>query len=302
MAWRGFVKWRIATIKKLFLGIRSKLTSLKLTSLIGGRYIVLSISDLLIYLAILLFIFLLSWFSSPVQAETAGSFSTAKEWAEDVYGNGRVTFYCGCSYSASKVVDKESCGYVPRRPFTRSGKINKRANRAEWEHVLPASIMGKGLTCWGKGRGKFPQCVKSNGKLISGRACCQKVNKTFRRAHNDLVNLVPAIGEINADRSNHRYGIVEGEPRKYGLCDFEFRNRVAEPRIGVRGNIARIQLYLLEKYGSDLGFSFSADRLEMLQEWDDVDPVSEVEIKKNIKLCRKQGFGNPLVSDCVEVN
>jgi len=236
--------------------------------------------------------------SGLCQAETAGSFSTAKKWAEDVYGDRRISFYCGCQYSSSKVVDKESCGYVPRKPFTRSGKINIRANRIEWEHVLPASFMGNGLACWGKGRGQFDQCVRSNRKLISGRDCCQKVNKTFKRAHNDLVNLVPVIGEINANRSDHRYGIVEGETRKYGMCDFEFENNVAEPRMIVRGNIARIQLYLLEKYGSDLGFSFDADRLNMLHEWSDIDPVSDLEIKKNRRICLKQGFGNTLVSDC----
>ncbi len=36
-----------------------------------------------------------------------------------------------------------------------------------------------------------------------------------------LHNLAPSVGELNGDRSNHPYGIVEDEPREYGACDFE---------------------------------------------------------------------------------
>jgi deoxyribonuclease-1 len=193
------------------------------------------------YLLIVLAIFVL-----PVQAENiAGSFSTAKKWAEEsVYHDRRISFYCGCSYSEGKEVNQKSCGYSPRKPLTSSGKENTRDNRIEWEHVLPASLMGGHLSCWGSERGQFSQCVKSNGSLRSGRECCQKVNDTFRKAHNDLVNLTPAIGEVNGDRSNHRYGIVDNEPREYGACDFEFENNVAEPAVRIRGDIARIQLYI----------------------------------------------------------
>ena len=57
-----------------------------------------------------------------------------------------------------------------------------------------------------------------------------------------MYNLVPAVGEINGDRSNYKFGLIEDEPRVYGTCDFEvdFRNRIAEPPPHVRGDIARI--------------------------------------------------------------
>jgi len=243
----------------------------------------------------LIFVILLS--SLNVFAENAGSFSTAKKWAESIYSDHRTSFYCGCIYSAGKVVDKASCGYSPRKPFTRSGKVNKRANRIEWEHVLPASLMGQQLACWGSARGQYEQCVKSNGKLKSGRDCCLKVNDAFRHAHNDLVGLVPAIGELNADRSNYRYGIIEGESRKYGACDFEVENRIAEPPKKVRGDIARIQLYLLGAYGPDLGFLFDEPRFQMLRKWDVEDPVTDWERQRNKRIRAKQGGGNPLVDE-----
>jgi len=62
---------------------------------------------------------------------------------------------------------------------------------------------------------------------------------------NDLHNQVPSIGQVNGDRSNHPYGIVDGEPRKYGACDFEVGGspKVAAPNPHISGNAVRTWLY-----------------------------------------------------------
>jgi deoxyribonuclease-1 len=49
-------------------------------------------------------------------------------------------FYCGCAYEG-KQVDWLSCGYVPR-------KNPERAKRIEWEHVVPAWVLGHQRQCW----------------------------------------------------------------------------------------------------------------------------------------------------------
>ena len=243
---------------------------------------------------------MITCFSLTSVADIPSSFSKSKEIAEEeIYEDHRISFYCGCSYTENKEVNQVSCGYKPRKPLTRSGKENKRDNRIEWEHVLPASIMGENLSCWGDQRGElFPACVKSNGKLHNGRTCCQKVNPTFKNAHNDLVNLTPAIGEVNGNRSNHRYGIIEGETRKYGACDFEFEDNIAEPSERVRGDIARIQLYMLETYGEALNFSFTEERVEMLIDWAGQDPVSDWELTRNERICQQQDQSNFIISEC----
>ncbi len=234
-------------------------------------------------------------------ADIPSSFSKAKKLAlTQVYKDHHQSFYCGCSFNDKKQVDQASCGYEPRTPITKSGKENIRDNRIEWEHVLPASKMGAHLACWGNERRQFPQCVKSNGKLKSGRDCCQKVNVDFRNAHNDLVNLTPAIGEVNADRSNLPYTEITGEKRSYGQCDFEYDlvNKVVEPSELIRGDVARIQLYLLNKYGKDLGFEFSDTKQYMLDKWSENDPITEWEIERNKRICQAQGSGNNLIGKC----
>jgi deoxyribonuclease-1 len=75
----------------------------------------------------------------------------------------------------------------------------------EWEHVVPASRLGGDRTCWQE-REPFPECIRDNGSLRSGRECCRKVDPEFRAMEAELHNLVPSVGELNEDRSNLPYG------------------------------------------------------------------------------------------------
>jgi len=142
------------------------------------------------------------------------------------------SLYCGCPNSLSaRTFNAQSCGYVPRNN-------NIRAERLEAEHVVPAYWIANfhnGPNCWQKD----PSCG-------SARECCLANDARFERAHNDLVNLYPAIGELNADRSHYIFSILEGEDRAYGQCDFEVDRRadLAEPREDMRGDIARIYFYV----------------------------------------------------------
>lgn len=122
------------------------------------------------------------------------------------------------------------------------------------EHVVPAWEFGHQLQCWQEG----------------GRKGC-KNDPTFNAMESDMMNLVPAVGELNGDRSNFRYGMIEGEPRAYGQCDFEvdFKGRVAGPRPEVRGDIDRTYFYMAEKYG----LKISRKQRQLFEAWDRLDPV-----------------------------
>ena len=90
-------------------------------------------------------------------------------------------------------------------------KNEKRSDRVEWEHVVPASWFGSHRTCWKDGHAL---CGKKNGKPLKSRECCLKpgVDPDFQAAHNDPHNLFPAGGEVNGDRSAHPYGTVQAAP------------------------------------------------------------------------------------------
>nr|CAA6819569.1 MAG: Endonuclease I precursor (EC @ Extracellular deoxyribonuclease Dns (EC [uncultured Thiotrichaceae bacterium] len=214
----------------------------------------------------------------PAQMARSSDFSFSKSkyiLGTQVYKDYRIAFYSGCrfrQYQKKLVPVKSSCTYKVR-------KNENRGNRIEWEHVVPAWQFGHQLQCWQSG----------------GRAHCRSTNATFRQMEADLHNLVPAIGEINGDRSNYRFQMVEGEPRLYGKdinMEIDFQQRRAEPPENVFGDIARTYFYMKDKYG----FQLSATQDRLLRSWNNSDPVDEWEAKRNRLMTRIQGNHNPYVT------
>ena len=257
---------------------------------------------------ILIFIAILSL---PALAGYPSSFSNAKSKAEKyVYHDRNTTFYCQCDFVFDDIADidndgdvKEtkvnplSCGYNPRNPITSSGKENKRASRIEWEHVMPAHLMGGNLDQWQNPKA-YSECKRSNGKYLSGRDCAYKLVSSFKKAHNDMNNLTPAVGELNGDRSNFSFAIIEGEKRAYGQCDFEvdFATDLAKPADFVKGNIARIYFHMIKEHGAII----SDEEMAMMNSWDKADPVDEWECERNKRIEAVQGLANSYVSKACE--
>lgn len=173
----------------------------------------------------------------------ASSFSAAKRLLYDrVYAGHRISFYCGCGYDEKRQTALDSCGLE-------SMAADKRAQRIEAEHIFPAAQFGQSLPCW-RAPATFAQCLKPGGGQLTGRACCEKVDPTFATAHNDLQNLVPAVGAINGKRSDFNWGMVNGGQR-FGDCEIRIDASIrrGEPPAAVRGDIARTMLYMSDTYG-----------------------------------------------------
>ena len=195
-------------------------------------------------------------------AESPETFGSAKREAMRIFDDHRETFYCGCLFSRTKRVAPATCGFEPESESTRSYRI-------EWEHIVPASKLGEGRACWDHPE-RFAQC---RGK--SGRACCGRIDRSYRLAESDLLNLRPAVGELNAARSNHPFGIVPGEPRRWGACDFELEDGIVEPRPSIRGDIARAYLWMSFRHGVRL----SDAEWWRFMDWSLADPPDEWEIE-----------------------
>lgn len=185
-------------------------------------------------------------------------------------------FYCGCNWdwvgSSGGRIDFSSCGYQIRAQ-------QERAERTEWEHVVPASAFGQTRQCWRNG----------------GRENCNRSDPVFNRIEADLHNLVPAIGEVNADRSNFRFDEIAGEPGDYGSCEFEVDSgqRVAEPADQVKGQIARIYFYMHDRYRMAL----SEEQQRTMMRWHAEFPVSAWELERDRRIGSVMGHNNPFVSE-----
>ena len=215
----------------------------------------------------------------------AASFSAAKDLLyQRVYRGHRLTAYCGCGYSGKRQVDLESCGL--------EGFADQaRARWVEAEHVFPAAQFGHFRRCWRQPEA-YRACRDKDGGSVSGRECCLRVDETFVIAHNDLQNLIPAVGLINGDRRDYSWGLVPGGKR-YGRCGIRIdaAGRRVQPPDALRGDIARIMLYMRDTYGLRL----SRQDEQLFAAWNDLDSVDAWELKRQQRIARLQGMENRYV-------
>ena len=202
------------------------------------------------------------------------NFDQAKRLAQRIHAPEATSFYCDCAirWQGKKgIPDLAGCGYQVR-------KNGPRANRVEWEHVMPAHHFGQQRQCWQNG----------------GRKNCVKTDSTFRAMEADLYNLVPAIGEVNGDRSNYRFGVLPSTPSQHGACPVkvDFKQQVFEPAPAVRGDIARIYFYMADKYN----LSLSRAQQQLFIAWHTQDPVTVQERDLNTRISQHMGHDNPFVS------
>lgn len=215
--------------------------------------------------------------------KSSPTFGEAKKLLLKYVYNGRdqslmTEFYCGCKINkvGNKLVpDLESCGYESRTNENRAARI-------EWEHVVPAWEFGHQLQCWQDGKG--------NG---GGRKNCEQVSDQFNKMESDLNNLWPAVGEVNADRSNFRYSEFNGIPSQYGQCKFvtDFKGRKVQPDDISKGQIARTYLYFQDQYGLEI----SDSQLKLFNAWNKMYPVTDIERTRNNLIIKLQGHGNKFV-------
>lgn len=144
------------------------------------------------------------------------------------------------------------------------------------EHVMPMAWVVKTLDC-------------------GSRKLCRKSSPRFNEIESDLHNLFPTRTLLNDARSAYAFGMVEGESRHYGDCDFEIdhQRQVVEPAPGIRGEIARAMLYMERSYGIEI---FEAQR-RLLRQWANDDPVSAEERRRNDRIEALQGRRNLLIDE-----
>ena len=214
-------------------------------------------------------------FPQAALADAPKTFYQAKKAATNIYQAHPVTFYCGCKidwHGKKGIPELASCGYQVR-------KQKVRANRIEWEHVMPAWQFGHLRQCWQKG----------------GRKNCERNDTVFRQIEADLHNLTPAIGEVNGDRSNFSFSQWRGiDGATYGQCSMQvnFKGRKAMPPENARGAIARTYLYMSQRYQLRL----SNAQTQLMQAWDNTYPVSQWECERDQKIATIQGNHNTFVT------
>lgn len=223
------------------------------------------------------YLVLLSLFA-PLLFAAPKDFNAAKKIAQRVYADESETFYCACPLrwvGTKGQVDLKACGYEVR-------KNGPRANRIEWEHVMPAEQFGNALTCWQQG----------------GREQCGDADQRFKTMEADLFNLKPAIGEVNGDRAHFRFALLPSTENQHGACPIriDFKQKLVEPRAQIRGDIARINFYMADRYGIEL----TTREQQLFLAWHQQDPVDKRELSLHQRIAQQMGHSNPFVTGVKE--
>ena len=187
-----------------------------------------------------------------------------------VYFDHRVTLYCAATFNRNRTVK------LPKGFKTPSDK--KRAQRLEWEHVIPAQWFGREFDA---GR---------------GRQCAERVSREFRLMHADMYNLFPAIGAVNRIRSNYPYTELPAFiPATFGSCPMKVYRKMVEPPAFARGEIARAALYMQWAYPGRV--KLTRKMSEMMTRWNETYPVSDWECLRARRIEALQGNENPFVKE-----
>lgn len=225
-----------------------------------------------------------------VAADPPKNFSEAKRLAKQIHFDHRKTFYCACRYDKHGKINLKSCGYQIQQN-------KRRAKRLEWEHIVPVSLWGRSLPCWTEALCcKAPKGKEEKAPCFKGRSCCREIDPHFAKMEADLHNLVPEIGELNALRSNYRFGVLPDiEKGQLGTCEFKIdpETRRVEPRDVVKGMVARAYLYMADQYG----ISLSKNQHQLYSAWNLQFPPDSWEILWDQRVALVQGNHNLYISE-----
>ncbi len=113
-------------------------------------------------------------------------------------------------------------------------------------------------------------CVKANGTAYKGAMCCREKDSLYRAFDRDLFNIMPVVKERPS-------------------LD-------VEPPLHIRGNIARVYLYMNAQYGLNLSYQAQQRYLK----WHKEDAVDEKECRIHEQIFKIQGRSNPWIKSACE--
>ena len=147
-----------------------------------------------------------------------------------------------------------------------------------------------------------PHLIPGNGNILNTEHTWPqsrfggKFDKDLQKS--DLHHLYPSDSEMNSRRGNLRFGYV-GKDLENLRCP---GNRVGpqsggnhvsvyEPPVSHRGNVARAIFYFATRYKMQI----SPDEEAALKEWNKIDPVDDLEKRRNEIIEKYQGNRNPFI-------
>lgn len=219
------------------------------------------------FLAVFFFVAPTLIFSESVDWRVAippSNFKEAKILLLQLYQENPFTFYCDCAFNRFGKVDKKTCAIHPQ--------VTDDMLILEWEHIVPASLLGRSLPCW-------QADVCSIESVKNHRECCQRTSQQFQLREANLYNLVPDLRYSNRLRSNFKPGLIASKEKALRVCSLwvDRKKRMIEPDDRLKGFIARTYLKIAQVY--DLQLTSHDKNLYIL--WSSSYPPTSWELRRD---------------------
>lgn len=135
---------------------------------------------------------------------------------------------------------------------------------------------------WTNAEHIFPMAWVVNSLKCQDRKDCRRHSKQFKLIESDLHNIYPARKDLNMARGSYGFGEIEGDERVWLEYEFDIdhKRRLVEPPHVSKGEIARSMFYLVDAYSLNL----YEKQAELLRQWNQIDPPSKEEMRRNNKI------------------
>ena len=119
---------------------------------------------------------------------------------------------------------------------------------------------------------------------------CRENNRDYQRMASDLHNIVPENARFDYERRAAKFEDLPAGTAVEG-CGYKRSFGIIEPPASIKGDIARALLYMHTTYGLPL-----YGDLNQLKTWTRIDPPSDTEMARNLRIAELQGNENPFIT------
>ena len=153
---------------------------------------------------------------------------------------------------------------------------------------------------WTNAEHIFPMKWVVSSFNCKNRKDCRRHSKRFKWIESDLHNIYPARQSLNTARGSYSFGELEREEKVWLDYDFKIdhRRKLVEPPHVSRGEIARSMFYIVDAYDLRL----FAKQAKLLCEWNQIDPPSKEEMRRNSMIEKLQLTRNYFIDHPEAIN
>lgn len=167
----------------------------------------------------------------------------------------------------------------------------KKQSEVEFIRIVPEEMMGITRRCWHE-----KICINLSGKPYNGPACCRKSDERYQAYDRDIFNIIPVTKELAKAIKGYRYAEAKKGSRKLCTLLLSDEKKIVEPPLFMKGNIARVYLYMNAQYALNLSY----EEQMLYLKWHALDPVDAKECAVHEQVRKLQGRTNPWIRSSCE--